>query len=884
VTAAVRAIFLRLRGLRQSPTRENETAEELRYDLDMRIQEGERAGLSHAESRRRALIQLGGLEQTMQSVRDRRTLPVIEALMQDLRFAMRQLRNRAGFTITVVLTLALGFGASLAISAFADAALLRPLPYANPDRLAWVTEEVDRMGPANLSLPDYLDWKQMAQSFESFAAWRFDGHILRTGDTSIPADAMRITANFLTTLGLRPQLGRDLRDEDNLAGAAKVVLISDTLWRKTYSANPNIVGQALSLDGVSYSVIGVLPRNFEFAPRGRLDLMIALQPAPTSCETRRGCHSLVGVARLKPGVTIEQADSEVKRIANILSHRYPDTNTGQRGVAKMLSEQAIGKIRPVLATLFAGAALLFAIAYVNVASLLVARSESRTREFSLRTALGASRGRLLRQFAAEASVLVALGLLGGVLLAHTAIHLLLTLVPEPVQRSMPFFAAVGWTPHVIVFGVMLAVAAAAVFIAVPILRITSTRLRSGLNEGSAGSGSLGWRRIGSMLVMAEVATAVVLLVGAGLLARSLMNLLNVDLAFVPDHLVAVSVNAPPAYFKADADQLAVQRAVVEHVRTLPGVVSAGFGQTLPASFNGNTVWVRFVGRPYDGHHIEVDERTASPTYFQTLGTRLLQGRFFTEDDTPGKQKVVIVNKRFAEAYYPGEDPIGKQFGNIDLKPDSIKVIVGVVDNLHEGALDDDLWPAVYTPAYQDVDNSMAMLVRVSGDGHTMLPMLTSSIRNFNRELDTFSEVTMSDRIHDSQSAAIHRGAAWLAGAFAVLALLLCVIGLYGVVSYSVSLRSREIGVRMALGAQRSAIYRLVLGEAVQLSGIGLALGIGLAIGVATLLRALLFHVSAWDGTSLAGAAVVLGACSLLASLLPAHRAAACNPNEALRTE
>ncbi len=884
MTAALRALFLRLRGLRPSAAHDSETAEELQYDLEMRIEDGQRRGLTYTEARRQALIQLGGIEQTMQSVRDRRTLPAVEAILQDLRFALRQLRTRAGFTITAVLTLALGFGASVALFAFADAALIRPLPYTDPNRLAWVTELVDRMGPTNLSWQDYQDWKQMSRSFESFAVWRYAGYILKTPDSSNAVAAMRITANFLPTLGLRPQLGRNIQDFDNLPNASKVAMISDPLWHQQFGADPNLVGRIINLDGNSYTVIGVLPRNFEFAPRGKVDLVSALQALPDTCESRRGCHSLVGVARLKPGVSIEQADAEMKRIAAILTQRYPDTNTGQGGVAKPLIEQAIGKVRPVLYTLLGGALLLCAIACINVASLLVARSESRTREFALRAALGASRNRLLRQFTVEAAVLVLLGTLGGMLCAHGAIRLLLTLVPQKMQSSMPFFAVVGWSRHVMLFALAQACVAAVIFATVPALRISRTRLRAGLNEGNAGSGSLGWRRIGSMLVMAEVATAVVLLVGAGLLSQSLMNLLRVDLAFDPSHLATLAVAAPVTQFKTDAEQLAIERALVDRLRTIPGVTSVGFGQELPATNNGDTVWVRFVGRPYDGHHIEVDERSASPTYFQTLGTRLLRGRFFTEDDIKGKQKVVIVNKRFADSYFPGEDAIGKQFGNTELKPDSIRTIVGVIDNLHEGALDDELWPAIYYPSYQEIDNAMALVVRVNGDEHAMLPTLASTIRAFNPALDTYDEAAMTDRIHDSQSAAIHRGAAWLAGAFAALALLLCVIGLYGVVSYSVSLRSREIGVRMALGAQRSSIYRLVLGEAAQLSGIGLALGIVLAILVATLLRSMLFHVSAWDGPTLCVAALLLAGCSLLAALVPAHAAATCDPNRALHAE
>ncbi|SEC65092.1 duplicated orphan permease [Terriglobus roseus] len=637
------------------------------------------------------------------------------------------------------------------------------------------------------------------------------------------------------------------------------------------------------MEGESYTVIGILPAGFQFAPRGRLGVISPIQPFDGICEDRRSCHSLNGVARMLPGVTIAQADADVKRIATLLQAQYPETNRGQGGVAKPLSEEVIGKIRPVLYTLLTAALLLCAIACINVAGLLLARSESRRREFALRAALGATQARMLRQFTVESGMLVVTGLVLGIAAAGGAIRLLMLLLPDQMRSRMPFFDAVGLSAHTILFACAEAVVAALLFALVPALRLSLKSLQRNMAEGSAGAGSLSWRRLGSMLVMVEIATAVVLLVGAGMLARSLINLLHTDLAFDPAHLVTLSVGIPAKIYPTDVAQLAIERRVMDELRALPGVTAGGFGSVLPVSFNGNTDWIRFPGRPYDRTHIEINARSASPEYFQTLRVPLLHGRFFNDDDNAGKPLVAIVNRRFAEVYFPGENPLGKTFGDTSLSPKSIKTIVGVVDNLHEAALDDEMWPAAYYAAYQSID-APAIALRVSGDERAVLESAARTVHSISPDLVASDIMTMTDHIESSQSAILHRGAAWLSGAFALLALLLCGVGLYGVVSYSVSLRTREIGVRMALGAPRKRIYALVLTEAGKLSLAGTAIGIALALLSATLLRGILFHVARFDVATLAVVSMLLALCSLGACMIPARRAALANPTDALRAD
>lgn len=880
----LRALLLRLRGLGSSWRFERGMAEELEHDLLMMIADGEHEGLSAQEARRQALVKLGGLEQTKQACRNRRTLPMLEASLHDARFAMRQLRARPGFTVTAILMLALGIGASTAIFSFVDAALLKPLPYPEPQRLVWTTEIVDKMGPANLSWQDYEDWKRNARSFRSLAVWRYAGFLLKTGDGVAPAQAMRVSANFLHTLGVSPILGRDFQESDNLAGAASVAMLSYGAWQQQFGGRADLVGQTIQLDGTPYVVIGILPKGFEFAPRGPMKIITALRPEAGTCEVRRSCHALNGVARLNDGVTVAAASAEVKRIAAELEREYPASNRGQGGIALPLAEQVTGKIRPVLYTLLAASIMLFVIASLNVASLLLARSDSRSREFAVRSALGASKSRLLLQFGTESLVLMSCGLVAGLVGAAVGLRLIFLLIPADMRAGMTFLNAVHLSRHTLLFSCSEAVVTGLVFAFLPVLQMRFATLRAALSSGTSGGGSLSWRRVGSQIVVLEVAMAVVLLVSAGLLSRSLLQLLHVDLAFDSTHLATISVAAPDAFFKTDAQKVAIQQQVAERFRKIPGVTAVGFGQMLPASYNGNTDWIRFVGKPYDGHHNEVNSRTASPAYLQTLGVKLLRGRFFTPEDNLGKPRVVIVNRKLAEQYYPGEDPIGKQFGDTDLSPKSMRQIVGVIENLHEGTLDDEMWAAEYEPAYQQVDLGAAFVVRTQGDEHTLLPELLSAVHEVNLDLGVSDEVTMGDRIHDSQGATLHRGAALLVGAFALLALLLSAVGLYGVVMYSVSLRTRELGIRMALGSPRRAIYQLVLSEAGWLSAAGLALGLVLAVSAATLLRTMLFQVAAWDASTLIGVCVLLVLCSFIASFLPARRAATVDPVHALRTE
>jgi predicted permease len=804
--------------------------------------------------------------------------------LQDLRYALRQLRKSPGFAGTAIVVLAMGICASVSIFAFVDAALIKPLPYPNPSRLVLVTETAAMLPVANLSYPDYLDWKRLNQVFSSMEAYGWTGHLLRTPAGAEPVSGLRVSDGFFHTLGVAPVLGRDFYSGEDLPSAPKTVILSYSTWQKRFGGRKDAVGETVSLSGIPYTIVGVLPQDFQFAPGGGNEEFWTTLHASDSCALRRSCHNFIGIGRLKDGVSVEMALANMKAIAAQLELQYPKDNRGQGATVLPLAEFIVKDIRPILLALLGGAGLLLVIACVNVSSLLLVRSESRRREIAVRGALGATRGRLIRQFITEGLVLITAGSVLGLVAAGGTMQILTRLISKDMMDGMPYLSGLGLNPHVLAFAAAISVFAAALLSLPPMVRLPLTKLREGLTEGGRGYAGTLWRRFGMNLVVVELAIAVVLLVGAGLLGKSLYRLLHVEIGFQPDHLATVQITLSDASYPKDEQVAAVERQIVSRVESLPGVESAGVSSVLPVSFNGNTDWIRFVGRPYDGQHIEVNEREISPAFFSTLHAKLLRGRYFTDADDASKPLTVIINQTLARKYFPDEDPIGKRMGDTELTPKSIKEIVGVVEDVKDGSLDSGIWPAVYYPFSQNADTYFSVVARTSQVEASLLPVLVAAVHEVDPGIGAINETTMTAKINDSQSAYLHRSAAWLVGGFASLALLLGVVGLYGVIAYSVSQRTREIGVRMALGAQRSSVYQLILKEAGWLVGVGIGVGLLCSIAAATLIRGLLFGVRSWDAPTLAAVSAVLALSAMLASYIPARRAAKVDPMVALRYE
>jgi macrolide transport system ATP-binding/permease protein len=860
----------------------NELDEEMAFHREQTEKELIAGGMTPEAARYAAARQFGNAAQ----LKDRSHEVVgfrAESVMQDLKFALRQMIKNPSYAVLAVFILALGMGVSVAIFGFVDAALLEPLPYANAKTLVAVDERAVVFPRSNLSFQDYLDWKRMNKSLRALEVYTGMSFLLSTPSGTEPVEAARVSDGFFSTLGVRPVLGRVFLPGEDQAGHAKIVMLSYGTWLKRFGARRDMVGQSVNLSGDNWTVVGVLPREFAFAPRGSAEFWTPILD-PSACEKRRSCHNLDGIGRLRDGVTMQAALADLSGIAKQLEKQYPDSNRDQGASIEPLSELIVGDVRPVLVLLLTGAGLLLVIACVNVASLLLVRSESRKREIAVRGALGATPARLARQFVTEGLLLASSGCLAGVLVAGWIMSLLKRMVPKAMSDGLPFLHTVGLNAHTAEFAAAVALLAALLLAATPTLRLSFQPIREGLGEGGRTAAGRLWQRMGANLVIVELAVAVVLLVGAGLLGQSFYRLLHVEIGFEPGHLATVQIIAPTNIYPKDAQQVALDREILRRVSALPGVQSAGMTSVLPVSCNCNTDWIRVVGKPYHGEHNEVDERDVTPAYFATMKARLVRGRMLSEADDAGKPLVIAINQTFANKYFPGEDPIGKVIGGGDLDPKSLRQVVGVIADMREGALDQEVWPVEYESMYQGPDNFVILAARTAQDEATLLPVLVSTLRQIDPSLGVYGEQTMNQSIDGTQSALLHRFSTWLVGGFAAIALLLGVVGPYGVIAYSVSQRTREIGVRMALGAQRGAVYKMVMRQAGWLTVSGLAIGLACSVGTSLLMRTLLFNVKAWDAPTLAGVAAVLGMAAMAASFLPAHRAASVNPTEALRAE
>ena len=807
----------------------------------------------------------------------------MENLFQDVRYALRQLRKSPGFAVTAILILTLGIGASTAIFGFVDAALIRPLPYKDPGRLVDVAESAAMFPRNNLSYPDYLDWKRLNRVFASLDAYGQYGYLLRTSSGSEPVPAVRVSSGFFRTLGVAPVLGRDFHPAEDQLEAPQTVILSYATWQKRFGGRKDVVGETVTLSGVAHTIIGALPQSFQFAPEGDSEFWTTLR-AEGFCNTHRDCHNLFAIGRLREAVDVSTAQANLKAIARQLELQYPDENRGQGAAVVPLSDEFVAHVRPILLALLGGAGLLLLIAGVNVSSLLLVRSESRKREIAVRGALGASRIRLMRQFTTEGLVLAGVGGLLGMVTARFAMQVLTSFISKDMMAGMPYLAGLNLNSHVVGFAIAVSAGATVLFAITPTFRLSAREIREGLAEGGRSYAGTLWRRFGANLVIVELAVAVVLLVSAGLLGKSLYRLLHVEVGFQPDHLATVGVELSPTTYPEGSELPEAARKLLTRISSLPGVEQVGLTTVLPVSYNGNTIWIRIAGHPYNGEHNEVNEREVSAAFFTTIGARLLEGRYFTESEDASKPLVAIINGALANKYFPGEDPLGKKIGPTREWPDLQREVVGVIDDVRDGSLDTDIWPAIYFPLAQSPDTGFNVVVRTSQSEASLLPALVAAIHEVDPSMGTINEMTMDSKINQSPSAYLHRSAAWLVGGFACVALLLGVVGLYGVIAYSVGRRTREIGVRIALGAQRGAVYQLIMREAAWLAGIGIGVGLLCAVAAATLIRGLLFGVRSWDAGTLSAVALVLATFALLASYIPARRAAKVDPMVALRYE
>jgi len=718
-------LLLRFRSLSSHPRVEQELDDELRFHLQQQIDENLTAGMSTEEAHYAARRTIGGLAQIREQCRDMRGLNMVDNAVQDFRYAIRQLRRNPGFACTSIFVLALGICAAVAIFGFVDAALIKPLPYRDQSRLVAAFESSPGDGRSVLSYLDFADWKSLNKVFSSIDAYALNGGFtLSTGTGAEQVPGTRVSAGFFRTLGVTPVLGRDFHSGEDSPAATHTVLLSYAAWQSRFGARLDVLGQTVKLNGAPSIIIGVLPRDFHLASYGAAEFWATLRSSD-NCEQHRECHNLITIARLKDGVSIETASANMQSIARQLRNQYPDSNR-DFGSANLVSLRnvIVGDVRPILLVLLSGAGLLLIIAYVNVTTLLLARCDKRQREIAVREALGASSSRLFHQFATEGFALAAVGGFFGLVFAEWGMRLLASLIPADKMDNMPYLRGLGLNLLTVASACSMSLLAAILFATIPIARTSLSEMTEGLKEGARGYAGTTWRRFGSNLVVVEVAIAIVLMVGAGLLGKSLYLLLHLDVGFRPDHLALLQTAWPPGSYDTDQQKIVLERQILDRILTLPGVKSAAISLAPPIDSAWGTTSFHVAGRPNHGEHNEVLNRQVSSEYFTTLQARLLRGRYFLEAEDASKPLVVIINRTLARKYFPNEDPVGMQIYN-DWEPRALMQIVGLVDDIKEGPLEGATLPVLYVPFNQNPVAWPALLVRTSLAEASLFPKMVT---------------------------------------------------------------------------------------------------------------------------------------------------------------
>ena len=885
-------VWLKLRAMFKRSALDRDLDDEFAFHLAMREDQQRLAGVDPKEARYAARRHFGSYSQMKERTRDMWTFTVAENILRDTRFALRMLTKNPAFTAITILTLSLGIGANTAIFSFVYAALLRPLPYSKPAELITLGEYRPQASSQpldsqnwNASYPDYVDWTRQCKSFQSLAGFSGDGFIYRGAGEPQLINAAQATPSFFSTLGVKPFLGRDFAAGEDIASGPKVAILTYGFWMTQFAGDPNILGRSLQLDSNSVSIIGILPRDFEFAPLGAAQLWVPMHLSQDFL-TRRNMRWMPVIGRLAPGVSPSQARSEMDSIAAALATAYPQANGSIRAVAVPLRDRIVGQVEPLLWVLFAAVGFVLLIACANVANLLMARAASRRREFGVRAALGASRGRLLSQLLAESMILSIVGAALGLLLARWGIYFLISAIPDSLLVATPFFRDAHLNPQVFAFLCAVAVLTGLAFGLSPALQISQDGAGEDLKEESRASDGASRARLRHVFVVAEIAFSLVLLVAAGLLIRSLNSLLHRDPGFDSKNLLTFSVNLPDASYPKDPDAVRFDHEFTQRAEGLPGINDIASNTIIPLTGGGNTIRFVLEGQSVAaGQESESDIRNISANYFSVVKIPLISGRFFNDaDDSTEGLKHIIVNKSFVESHFPNESPLGKRlkFTFSDKQP--YREIVGVVGDIADAGLDSAPEPALFVPFLQGVHSFLSYVVRNSGNPANAVASLRSALHDIDPQLVLLQPQTMDELVSQSPSVFLRRYPSVLIGSFAALALILAMVGLYGLVSYSVAQRTREVGIRMALGAGQRDVLRLVLGEGARLAALGVAIGVVSGLALTRLMRSLLFAVNPADPLTFIGVAILLAAVALLACLIPARRATRVDPIVALHYE
>jgi putative ABC transport system permease protein len=874
----LKSFLRRVQGFWLSETIHKEIGDELQFHIDMRVEENIRRGMSPDEARRDAERRFGNQTRIKEQGYDVRGGRWLETVWQDLCYGARMLMKNPGFTFVAVLTLALGIGANTAIFSVVNAVLLQSLPYRDSDRIVTIFDRTRSEDSNFVNGSDFLDWRAQSQVIEQIVAYAFGTADLTGSGEPERLEAGFISAGLFATLGVEPSLGRAFVPTDDRAGATPVVILSHSLWRRRFGGDPQVIGQALTLDGQSRTVVGIMPPGFQF--RRELDLWLPLAP---NVDQE---HSLLNViARLKPGVTPEGARADLTAIMQRGKQGSPDTSPNTKLSVIKLRDWLVGDVELALLVLFGAVAFVLLIACANVANLLLARSTARRKEMAIRAVLGAGRFRLVRQLLTENLLLSFAGGATGLLLATWGVKLLVALSPAGVihiKESSPFFLmdgrALGFTCVV--------AAIAGLFAGVfPALQASRTDVHEPLNAQSAArAGSRSAHRTLPVLMIVELALTLVLLVGAGLMLKSFLRLLAVPKGFNPDNVLTLDLSPSVAKYPPGLPGSSLRRAynqeLLARVQALPGVQSAALTSFVPLGGTTRRMPLQIEGRPPSekGKEPIVEITLISPEYFQTMGLQMRAGRPFTVQDGAESPHVAIINETSARRFFPDENPIGQRLASFRTP----KTIVGMVGDTRHFGLDRETNPEIYLPYLQDSNLVMSLVVRSGSDPTS----LTSAIRNQVRAMEPNEPVNqivmMDERLSDS--VAPRRFQMLLLGVFAALGLVIATVGIYGVISYAISQRTHEIGIRLALGAQASDVLQMVVWRGMILTLIGVAIGLAAALALTRVMKNLLFGVSATDPATLAVIALLLVGVTLVACWIPARRATKIDPIIALKCE
>jgi putative ABC transport system permease protein len=890
-------IRARLRGLELSPANEVEIVEELAQHLDDVYRRAVASGASDAEATRAVLNELAAEQPLLNGVQRYQKRPPAEVLstdeagrlnvladfLQDLRYAARMLRKNPGFTAVAVIALALGIGANTAIFSVVNTVLLRPLPYKDPEQLVMVWEDASRHGyPRDTpAAANFVDWRDQNSVFSGMAAIADMNFNLTGAGNPERLKGRRVSASLFPLLGVDPQLGRVFSAAEDQPGAQKVVLMSYRLWQRRFGGDQAIIGKTLTLNDEIYTVIGVMPVRFQFpANDDELWVPIAFDAREAANRNR---HYLEVVARLKPGVTLEQAQTEMTTIGARLQQQYPRSNTDLGVAITSLHEHMVGDIKPALLILLGAVGLVLLIACANVANLLLARAAIRQKEIALRVALGARRWRLLRQFLTESVLLATLGGILGLAIAYAGLLLLKTSIPESISQARE----ISLDLKVLGFTLLISLLTGVIFGLAPAIQAVRVNQGETLKEGGRDSvtGRSG-KRLRGLLVMAEVAVSLVLLIGAGLLINSFLRLRNIDPGFRVDHLLTMKIELPEPKYEQMERRTEFFNNLIQRVQSLTGVRSAAVTTNLPLYRQGNSISVQLEGKPQPppGQELIVVTRMVSPSYFDTMSIPLLAGRQFTDHDSEKSPNVVMISETMARRFWPGEDAIGKRLasGRVTSDADWIQV-VGIVKDVRQFELNVEPRPQMYL-SYRQADFFWPedLVVRTDVEPASMAATVRKAVWEIDKDQPVSNIRTMEEILADS--IARQRFSMLLFGVFAGVALLLAAVGIYGVMSYSVAQRTHEIGIRMALGAQTGAVLRLAVAYGLKLVLAGVLIGLVAAFILTRLMSTLLFGVTPTDPATFALISLLLICVAAIASYVPARRATKVDPLIALRYE